>query len=290
MYYRLGKFEDIRRSAIRAMKWAKDFRMDAPWSQWGSNAENPWSDTGNHKVGGVAVMIDNFAIPAATIRGLFDCDYRSDRLILRPRIPGSISKYIQKEPILFGEKKIFLSCINGGPQIKSVSLNGNLLAIKKTGELELTYNILPSVSKIIITTEGGWPVEPNTLEYPILPSILTKVTNRAFYINILPEELFAQLNTLTAFNSKLSRVSGAIEEKKLLETAIKTFEACQLREMADPAPGYFRPLTPERITGINTFYEQAAHAMYIGYLYKMTAYSRSGNPLQKRMANLFFEE
>ncbi len=35
MYYRLGKFEDIRRSANRAMKWAKDFRMDAPWSQQG---------------------------------------------------------------------------------------------------------------------------------------------------------------------------------------------------------------------------------------------------------------
>ena len=33
MYYPLGKFEDIRRSATRAMKWAKDFRMDAPWSQ-----------------------------------------------------------------------------------------------------------------------------------------------------------------------------------------------------------------------------------------------------------------
>ena len=37
MYYRLGKFEDIRRSATRAMKWAKDFRMDEPWSQRGEN-------------------------------------------------------------------------------------------------------------------------------------------------------------------------------------------------------------------------------------------------------------
>ena len=106
MYYRLGKFEDIRRSAIRAMKWAKDFRMDAPWSQMGENTHNPWSDSGKFRVGGVAVMIDNFAIPAATIRGLFDCDYRSDRLILRPRVPGSITQYTQKVPIRFGEKKL----------------------------------------------------------------------------------------------------------------------------------------------------------------------------------------
>ena len=91
MYYRLGKFEDVRRSATRAMRWAKDFRMDAPWSQRGENTSNPWSDTGQFHVGGVAVMIDNFAIPAATIRGLFDLEYRSDRLILRPRIPGSIT-------------------------------------------------------------------------------------------------------------------------------------------------------------------------------------------------------
>ncbi len=107
MYYRLGRFEDIRRSAIRAMKWAKDFRMDAPWSQFGENTNNPWSDSGKHRFGGVAVMIDNFAIPAATIRGLFDFDYRSDRLILRPRIPGSIIQYSQKQPVRFGEKKDF---------------------------------------------------------------------------------------------------------------------------------------------------------------------------------------
>ena len=290
MYYRLGKFEDIRRSATRAMKWAKDFRMDAPWAQWGSNSENPWSDTGNHKVGGVAVMIDNFAIPAATIRGLFDCDYRSDRLIFRPRIPGSISKYTQKEPILFGEKKIFLSCVNGGPHLKSVTLNGRALSLKSLREFELNYNALPAVSKVIITTEGGWFVESNSLIYPAIPSILTKVSDRAFYINELPEELQAQLSILSAFNRKLTRVQGATEEKKLLETVIKTFEACQLRAMFDPGPGYFRAITPERKAGINTFYEQAAQAMYIGYLYKMTAYSKSGNPSQKQLANLFFEE
>ena len=30
MYYRLGKFQDIRRSATRAMKWAKDFSYGCP--------------------------------------------------------------------------------------------------------------------------------------------------------------------------------------------------------------------------------------------------------------------
>ena len=34
-YYRLGQYEDIRRSATRAMKWAKDYRMDEPFCQCG---------------------------------------------------------------------------------------------------------------------------------------------------------------------------------------------------------------------------------------------------------------
>jgi len=129
MYYRLGKFEDIRKSAIRNLKWSKDFRMDAPWSQRGENASNPWSDTGGNQVGGVAVMIDNFAIPAATIRGLFDYDYRSDRVILRPRIPGSITSYTQKQPVRFGDKQLYLTCRNGGPKVKSVKINGRPVRI-----------------------------------------------------------------------------------------------------------------------------------------------------------------
>ena len=124
MYYRLGKFDDVRRSATRAMKWAKDFRMDAPWSQRGENTHNMWSDTGANQVGGVAIMVDNFAIPAATVRGLFDYEYRFDRLILRPRMPGSITEYVQKHPVRFGKRTLYLSCRNGGPKIKSVAVNG----------------------------------------------------------------------------------------------------------------------------------------------------------------------
>ena len=61
-------------------------------------------------------MIDNFAIPMATIRGLFDYEYRFDRLILRPRVPGAITEYVQKQPVRFGEKTLYLSCRNGGPK------------------------------------------------------------------------------------------------------------------------------------------------------------------------------
>ena len=123
-YYRLTSSRTSAARPTRAMKWAKDFRMDAPWSQRGENTHNIWSDSGGNQVGGVAVMVDNFAIPAATVRGLFDYEYRSDRLILRPRVPGSITEYVQKQPVRFGEKTLYISCRNGGAKIKSVAVNG----------------------------------------------------------------------------------------------------------------------------------------------------------------------
>ncbi len=289
MYYRLGKFEDIRRSATRAMRWAKDFRMDAPWSQRGANTHNPWSDSGQFRVGGVAVMVDNFAIPAATIRGLFDCDYRSDRLILRPRIPGSITRYNQKEPIRFGEKQIFLSCINGGPKVKLVKINEKELTIDSPDEVVLFYDQLPAKSTIEITTEGGWPEEASVAIYPVKPSLVPKKATTPEAIVELPESLRKPFAILSAMMKKLGNESGAEPERAYLAIAIKSFEDYKVRAGMDPGPGYYRPITAERKEGINQFYERTAMAMYNGFVKKMAGYAEKGDNRQKRMAALFAE-
>ncbi|MEI6679103.1 MAG: hypothetical protein WCL21_10885 [Mariniphaga sp.] len=288
MYYRLGKFEDIRRSATRAMKWAKDFRMDAPWSQQGENKHNPWSDSGKFRVGGVAVMVDNFAIPAATIRGLFDCDYHSDRLILRPRVPGSIKQYTQLQPIRFGEKKIYLSCDNGGPLVKSVEVNGKKINIASSNELELKYDELPLNAQIKITTEGGWPTEKSTVTYAAYPEIPSDKVSNANLLNDLPESLKSPYATLSALSKLLENESGLNYEKAFLFTTIKSVEDCQVRVKMDPGPGYYRPITPDRRTGINQFYEQAALTMYDGFVSRMTVYAEKGDSQQKKVAALFY--
>jgi hypothetical protein len=289
MYYRLGKFEDIRRSANRAMKWAKDFRMDAPWSQCGENTSNPWSDTGKFRVGGVAVMIDNFAIPAATIRGLFDCDYRSDRLILRPHVPGTITKYTQKDPIRFGEKHLYLSCINGGSRVKSVTINGKTLNIKKSDTLALYYDILPKEARIEITTEGGWPKETSTSPYPTFPVLISdKVANAAPRAE-LSDSLKNPYTVLSAMKTLLTNVTNADYEKAFVNAAIATCEDYQVRVTMETGPGYFRPLTQERKEGINKFYEQAALSMYTGYCKRMADFAEKGDQQQKNIASLFAE-
>ena len=289
MYYRLGKFEDIRRSASRAMKWAKDFRMDAPWSQQGENSHNPWSDSGKFRVGGVAVMVDNFAIPGATIRGLFDFDYRADRLILRPRIPGSITQYTQNEPIFFGKKKIYISCKNDGPKVKSANVNGKAINSISTEEITLLFSDLPEVSKIEIVTEGGWPNEKQTVAYPVIPSLLPEVESNAPIYSELPESLKTPFAVLSKMKYLLVSENDAAFDQAFVEDAISSCGDCPIRSTMDTGPGYFRPITSERKDGINKFYEQAALSMYNGFAKRMEKYAKEGDEQQKRIASLFLE-
>ncbi|MEZ5106390.1 MAG: hypothetical protein R2757_17945 [Draconibacterium sp.] len=289
MYYQLGKFEDIRRSAVRAMKWAKDFRMDAPWSQQGENINNPWSDSGKFRVGGVAVMVDNFAIPAATIRGLFDYDYRSDKLILRPRIPGTITKFVQNEPVRFGEKKLYLSCLNGGPHIKSVTINGKPVAVSSSKEVDLFYENLPAISKIEIITEGGWPLEKSTVDYPSIPE-LRKTKNEYMEVDVkLPESLQKPYQVLQKMHSKLENNSNATSDLAFLNETIKSFSSCGVRTLMDPGKGYYRTITSGRKEGINNFYGQAALTMFNGFAKRMENYATNGNANQKDIAASFYK-
>lgn len=288
MYYRLGKFEDVRRSASRAMRWAKDFRMDAPWSQRGENTSNPWSDTGNFHIGGVAVMIDNFAIPAATIRGLFDYDYRSDRLILRPRIPGSVTYYSQKLPARFGGKKLFISCHNGGPNVKSVRINGNEVVVMSPKEVILMYDELPENAKIEIATEGNWPTDLPSAEYPVTPALVGAPAVTVGLTGELPDSLRKPLDVLTAMNRLLANQPGAENERAFVVAAIKSFADFKVRAAMDPGPGYYRPITPERRESILHFYGRAALGMYDGFSKRMAGYAR-GDARQKHLASLFRE-
>lgn len=282
MYYRLGKFRDVRRSAERAMKWAKDFRMDAPWSQRGENTNNWWSDSGGNQVSGVAVMIDNFAIPAATVRGLFDYEYRSDRLILRPRVPGTITQYVQKQPVRFGEKVLYLSCRNGGPKVKSVAVNGKAMKVESPDAAFLLYDDLPMEAKVEIVTEGGWEAEP---AWPTaLPAQAAKVVTPQAE---LPESLKKPYAVMTAMGKLLAQEQSAEYERAFVGETIGAIEAWQIRYALDTGAGYYRPMMPEKRAAILKFYEKSALVMYQGFAKRMAGYAQNPNAGKKHLAELF---
>jgi hypothetical protein len=288
MYYRLGKFEDIRRSATRAMKWAKDFRMDSPWSQRGANTDNSWYDEGKWLYGtGVKVTADHFAIPAATIRGLFDYDYRSDRLILRPRIPGSITQYTQKEPIRFGKKTLYLSCQNGGPKVKSVRINGRATKAASPDAAVFLYNGMPDAAQVEIITEGAWPKEPATVSYPAIPALTPQEGLESRPTAKLPESLTKPFAALTSMAEALTVEPDADDDRAFVAAALQACEARRTRETLEAGPGYFRAITPQRKTAILKFYEQSALAMYQGFAKRMADAAASGDPRKKRLTALF---
>ena len=296
-YYRLHKFEDVRRSAARAMKWAKDFRMDAPWSQRGENTNNVWSDTGANQVGGVAVMVDNFAIPAATVRGLFDYEYRSDRIILRPCVPGSITEYVQKEPVRFGEKTLDLSCRNGGPKLKSVAINGTAMKLDSSDGVALLYDALPPEAKVEIVTEGGWEAESAARLAAARTAVRSgigadapsaaKRTGAAALPAELPASLRKPCAVLTSLDQRLVQEPDAAYERAFVHEALGAIDAWRQQTAIDSGRGCFRPNTPQKREAILKFYENAALCMYNGLAKRMTDYARSPQLEKQHLAEVF---
>jgi hypothetical protein len=278
------------------MKWAKDFRMDAPWSQRGENTYNLWSDKGGtgHETGGVAIMVDNFAIPAATLRGLFDYEYRADRLILRPRVPGCITRYVQKEPVRFGSKRVYITCRNAGPKIKSVSVNGQRVEFTSPDEVALLYDRLPQEARLEIATEGGWPAEsgtPPTDKVTVAPgaaqpdTLLTSVAKTG--AAELPAALQKPFAVLTALDRRLANEPGADYERSFVRQTLEAINVSRQRTAVEPGPGYFRPMTPEKRAAIVKFYEDTALRMYQGLTQRMADYAKSPATREKRLAELF---
>ena len=288
MYARLGKFEDLRKSAVRAMKWAKDFRMDAPFSQRGENTDNSWFDAGRWLHGdGVKVMIDNFAIPAATIRGLFDYEYLSDCLVLRPRVPGSIIRYKQKDAVRFGEKRIYLTCFNGGPKVKSATINGKAINIESPDALLLFYDKLPKEAYIEIVTYGGWPKENiAAVSYPLIPALVPNINQKVSTPSELVDSLKIPFITLTKMHESLKKVQQSDYERAFVSAIIETFESYSVRATMGVLPGYYRPGNDENIL---RSYALRSIALYNNFAKRMADYAEKGDTNQKHIASLFFE-
>jgi hypothetical protein len=279
-YYRLNRTGDVFKSATRAMRWAKDFRMDAPFSQRGENTSNPWSDTGNFQVGGVAVMVDNFAIPAATVRGLFELIYRADRMILYPHIPQSITEYRQYEPVWFGDKQIRLSLLNGSGEIASVKVNGKAINVNAGDHFSLSYKALPSVADVQIVMEGTSTSQP--------PVAAASSVDEVHAGNIaLPQSLVKPCAVLTKLNDLLKDEPNADFDRAFVKEALASIEAWRERSVMDPGPGYYRKITPDRRAKIDSFYEMTALRMYSGLAVRMDRYSSDEDQHKKRIVELF---
>jgi hypothetical protein len=142
-YYRLGRYDDIRRSNAQAAKFVPNYQMDAPLTDFGNAV---W-----FKDRQTNLCYDALGIPAATVRGLFEYVYKADELILIPHIPPGITEYSQREAVRWGEKKLFISIEN--------PVNGQPLTLKYD---DIPNKVLIRIDGKRIGTRGGETV----LSYP----------------------------------------------------------------------------------------------------------------------------
>ncbi len=149
-YYRLGQFEDARKSMRQLLTFAERFRMDNPLTKCGSDVYQP-----NQPVN---LCYDSFGPAAALMRGLFEYLYRADGLTLVPHVPPSVTELEQLDPVRFGNKQIMLSTIGAGP-ITSVRVNGRKWKQFDAATVFLPYSKTPESAKVQIVlgeaTPGG---------------------------------------------------------------------------------------------------------------------------------------
>ncbi|MHC4445947.1 MAG: hypothetical protein ACYTA5_25410 [Planctomycetota bacterium] len=150
-YYRLGKFEDARRSMKQLLNFARRFRMDNPLTEFGSKVYQPKQP--------VNLCYDAFGPPAAMIRGLFEYLYRADGLTLVPHIPPGITEMEQRFGIRFGKKRIFLATTGQGP-IAKVLVNSQTLKSVTDKSIFLAYDQLPDIANVEIVLGNAKPRRP----------------------------------------------------------------------------------------------------------------------------------
>jgi len=150
-YYRLGKYDDARRSMQQLLTFARDFRMDNPLVEFGSKVYQPKQP--------INLCYDSFGPPAALVRGLFEYLYKADRLVLMPHIPPTITALEQRFPIRFGRKRLYLSASGAGP-VTSVTVNGVPHESFDARSVSLRYDGLPDIARIAIAMGGAEPPPP----------------------------------------------------------------------------------------------------------------------------------
>jgi hypothetical protein len=148
-YYRLGLFEDARRSMRQLLGFAERFRMDNPLVGFGSAVYQPGQP--------INLTYDAFGPPAGFLRGLFEYLYRADGLTLMPHIPRGITRLEQRFPVRFGSKQLYLATTGSGP-ITAVTLNGQPWASFRPDSILLPYEKLPARAAIEIVLGDSRPL------------------------------------------------------------------------------------------------------------------------------------
>jgi hypothetical protein len=266
-YYRLGRYEDARRSMRQLLTFACRFRMDNPLTQFGSDVYQPKEP--------INITYDAFGPPAAFIRGLFEYLYQAEGLTLLPHIPPGITELEQRFPIRFGEKRLYLSAVGRG-SISRVSINGASWTSFDATSVFLPYDEMPDVGRVQIVLGDA-----ELIQFPA--GEVTDTVPTPF----LTGEVAPTLATLEARAEKLHRLHAQLVNRGLGECyeatharlALGCIAVIQTRHRL-LAEGSLQPLPDPSQSAADQSYIDTATRLYDGLETVMTSYAQSDDPYE----------
>lgn len=275
-YYRLGKYDDVRNSARAFRKFADEYQLDAPFTDCGRGL---W-----FKDNLTNICHDDFGVPAAVVRGLFEYVYKADSLTLIPHIPSSIREYSQKEPIIFGEKRMLIHVRNGGPTVKSLKVNGRKWDVTARDSVALPYESLPKEARIELVMTGGWAEASSGSESggsaPTAKALVSRPAVR------LPADMRKPFARLDAMRKQLGGISCGEYVRSLVGEAAESFEAYR-----DRAQGYYDGaypgMTRRKHGAILSLHKGTAMNLYTAVENLMNRYASDGDPSHAAVASVW---
>jgi hypothetical protein len=224
-YYRVGRYDDARRSMERILEFAREFRLDNPLVEFGAKVYQP-----NEPIN---CCYDSWGAPTAMLRGLFEYIYHADRLTLIPHIPPDITALEQRFPVRFGEKRIYLATEGSGP-IQSVRINGWRWDRHTKTQVELPYSALADQTTVLIglgdierpSLRVRGPFYGN-LDYGSSPDPPAPTSEPEEPDNGLPLRIGADSNGEHRFVGRMMRVglwSRALTDREVAEVAASRAE------------------------------------------------------------------
>jgi hypothetical protein len=265
-YYRLGKYEDARRSMQHILTFARKFRMDNPLVEFGSKVYQPKEP--------INLCYDTFGPAAAMVRGLFEYLYRADGLTLVPHVPPGITRLDQRFPIRFGTKKLYISTLGRGV-VSAVWVNGEVWSRFDGTSVFLPYAFTPDTAHVqiafgdaVFDQLGPYSGEDVTSLAPPDDPALARV--HSFYTRLVESGLG---ESYEAQHAKLVIDYAAVVSKR--------------REML--SEGRLKPLPEPSQSAADKSYVDTVTKLRDGLETVVQSYEGSNDPHKKRVHQLWLE-
>jgi hypothetical protein len=270
-YYRLGKYEDARRSMKRIVGFAERFRMDNNLTNFGSEPYQPKLP--------INTVYDTYAVPAGLVRGLFEYLYRADGLTVLPHIPPGITELEQRFPVRFGSRRLYLATYGSGP-VTGVLVNGRRWKTFTAESVSFAPDSLPDEARVQILLDHAKAGKMRGESMAAGPANVEAGDEARAALD-------ARAAKMTAFRGRLAAAGmGASYEAAHAQLVVDMVRATHERFKLIRS-GKLKPLPEPSQSTADKLYVDTANHLFNGLEKTIKGYEKATDPRQKAVYAAF---